>query len=234
MLKKIVVYVFLTVLVTFHARAKTPVYDEAVSLGFDCQVAWQLEANNMRKFAYPFDWVHTHFDSLINFIVNKGANFLDADKIAVIGPYPGDPSRLHVIDVVYGIISYHDFRANPPFENYWEVKAKYDRRIKRFFDLLNSNKKVLFVRYGLTRPQVEFLDGLLHFLYPTLSYTILAVNDDPEYLADWGLERVRNFYIQQTLGMWKGDSARWKEILSAFSLSPKIKGISDDEREGIW
>lgn len=234
MLKKKTVFLLLLCLMTFYADVKAQFYDEVVSLGslhYGCQVAWQIESNGMRKFAYPFDWFHTSLESLTGFMYNKGVNFLDLDKIAVIGPYPGDTSRMHVIDLVYGISSYHDFFSSPPLANHPQVKAKYERRIRRFFDLLNSNKRILFVRQGLSREQVEYLDCAIRSLYPHLSYTILAVNDSADYLYSWGLERIQNFYLQQIPGDWVGDFARWKEILSQFHVMPVTQRRPLDE---VW
>ncbi len=230
MIKNIFINLLLVLSIICHVEADRRPYDEVVSLGQGCQVAWQIETNNMRKYAYPFDWFITSFDSLLLFIVHKGANFLDFDKIAVGEAYPGDPSRLQVIDLVYGIQSYHDFFSMPPLGNYYEIKAKYDRRIKRFFKLLESSHKILFIREGLSKAQVEYLDYILHSLYPHLSYTILALNNSQDYLYDWGLERIRNFYLEQIPGNWMGDFVRWKEILSQFPVITPSTPRSPEER----
>lgn len=225
--KKIFIHVLLGFCLSFYANAHIQTYDEVVSLGDTCQVAWQLELNGIRKFAYPFDWVCTSFKSLVGFIEQKGAHFLEFDKISVMGVYPGNPTRLQVVDLVYGIVFYHDFLASPPLANYNDVKAKYDRRLKRFFDLLNSNKKVLFVREGFMREQIEFLDHLLHSTYPNLKYTILAVSDREDFKESWKLDRISNFYLPQNPWNWQGDSAKWKEILTQFKvkhdLTPRPK-----------
>jgi hypothetical protein len=96
---------------------------------------------------------------------------------------------------------------------------------------LNSKKRILFVREGLTRSQVEYLDQVLKTTYPKLSYTILAVHNDAEYHEDWGLKRIKNFYLSQTPGDWMGDFARWKEILSNFHIKPL--GEARDPAE-VW
>lgn len=231
MLKKYFLCLLLVLSITSYTHAKAKSYDQAVSLGYGCQVAIRLEHNGFRTLAYPFDWVHTPVDSLLKFIANKGANFLDADKIASTGAYPGDPSRLQVIDLVYGITSYHDFLTTPYFGNYLEVKAKYDRRVQRFFELLESNQKILFVRQKATRAEIEYLDEVLRSSYPRLSYTILALHDTEEYCYNWGLERVRNFYIRDIPSDWQGDGARWTEILSQFSIIPNANARSPEE---VW
>lgn len=202
----------------FRLDASTREYDETVSLGSICQAAWHLKANEIRKGAYPFDSAITPFHGLILFISQHGAGFLEKDHLKVLETLYGDPhSYLHVVDQTYDIHFIHDFRF-PDMYNYDTVIAKYQRRTQRFFHLLETDKKILFVRVQMNRDEAKALDRLLHTLYPHLDYTLVAVSDDPDAQTDWGLERVRNFYMQQTPGDWKGDSQRWGEILSQFPV----------------
>ncbi|WP_068471366.1 DUF1796 family putative cysteine peptidase [Candidatus Protochlamydia phocaeensis] len=191
-------------------------YDEAVSLGYSCQVAQQLNDNGIRHQAYPFDWMLSSAEGLILFIHYAGAGFLDLDKIAIEERVAGT-NILIVADTLYGFRLLHDFYD--PFDTFYPiVKQKYERRIARFFNLLRSNKKVLFVRIQFTREQAELLDFILHTLYPQLTYTILALNPEPQ--ADWGLERVKNLQLHQIPDVWYGDHTRWREILSQFNVKP--------------
>lgn len=217
-------------LMTDAIRAEEKIYEEVVSLGSSCQVAWQLEAHCVRKAAYPFDWLITHSKALNAFLCRKGKGFLNWDKITVIRAYPGDPAHLEVVDQMYGLVSLHDFLANPPMENYYEVKAKYDRRLARFFELLNSNKTVLFVRQGSSCAEIKELDSLLHTLYPNLSYTILAVHNFEEYKTDWGLERVKNYFLTQIPGDWAGDFDKWGEILGRFIIHPALTACDSEKK----
>ena len=217
-------------LIIFSTSLKAQPYDEAVSLGYGCQVAHQLETFGLRKLAYPFDWFHTSYEGLISFIANKGKDFLTLKQINVVGIYPGDPRCLEVHDLLYGIISYHDFASNPVLMNYAAVKAKYDRRVKRFFDLLNTNKRVLFVIQYCTRVQIEQLNAFLHSLYPRLTYTLVAVGNTEEYLSDWGLPGIDNYYMEDILWDWRGNSIRWHEILTQYSVTPNHMARPVEER----
>lgn len=209
-----IVFIFVFLLSGLEAEQPDE-YDEVVSLGFACQVAYQTKLNGFRTHAYPFDVLITPYESMLLFIVNKGVNFLEPSNLHVLEVLPG--GVLSVLEKGYNIQMIHDFTLN--FANYNQVKAKYDRRIKRFFDLLASNKRVLFIRINLNYYQAIELDNILHTLYPQLPYTILALNDDEQSKQDWHLERVRNFYLRWT-GGWDGDYARWKEILNHFKLAP--------------
>jgi Putative papain-like cysteine peptidase (DUF1796) len=188
-------------------------YDEVVGLGYSCQIAYQIGENGYRKYAYPFDWITSNFNGLILFIANRGAGFLEWGNFTTSGLIKGT-STYSTTDNVYGFILIHDFYW-PLEKSYPIIKAKYDRRIQRFFNLLNSDKRVLFIRLDLSRSEAEYLDQLLASQFPNLSYTILVLNNDIRAQRDWGLKNVRNFYLPQN-GTWQGDSRRWKEILSKF------------------
>lgn len=206
-------------LLVIHAKliASDKPYDETVSLGAACQAAWQLEANGKRNGAYPFDWLVTPFHGLVSFILQRGEGFLEKDKTSVVEVLQGNPSILHVVDLTYDIHSIHDF-----FEgmlNYDRVKSKYERRTLKFFKLLASDKKILFIRVQMSRQEAIYLDQLLHSNYPKLDYTLVAISDDPEAQIEWGMERIRNFYMEQLPGNWMGDGDKWREILSQFQVN---------------
>lgn len=215
---------FLLVSFRIAPAEKDAEYDEAVSLGSMCQVAHQLQANGIRHHAYPFDWIITPADGLIRFITHKGEGFLELENLAF-GELWANTNFIVTIDTVYGFKILHDFYV--PFEeSYAPVKEKYDRRKERFFKLLKSNKKVLFIRTYLSREQAELLDHALRKFYPKLSYTILALNETEE---NWGLERVKNFQLHQIPNVWSGDPARWKEILSQFKVK-QAKTLPPEDR----
>jgi Putative papain-like cysteine peptidase (DUF1796) len=197
------------------AKSKPIKYDEVISLGGNCEPAIQLRKNHMRMMGYPFDWMFTtSVQGLIEFIQNKGAGFLDHDQLAL----STEGGHHAVTDLRYGFTLIHDFTSFDNFQNdYLIVKEKYDRRIKRFFELLESNKEVLFIRLQIPCDQCTLLDHVIHTQYPNLSYEILALNHAEE--ADWGLERVKNVYLKNTPYFWasnEGDIS-WKKILHTYT-----------------
>lgn len=213
----------------FFATADEEPYDEAVSLGMVCQPAWHLEGHHMRRWAYPLDWMITPFHGLLLFIQNKGAHFLEKEHLKVLEILEGTPSILHVVDEFYDIHSIHDFQA-PSMQNFEKVKAKYERRIQRFFKLLASHKKVLLVRVQISRSEAETLTHLLSKLYPELNYTLVAVSEELSAKESWGLERVSNFYMPQISGHWQGDDEKWQEILCQFPVKESKKPRPPEEK----
>lgn len=203
-------------------------YDDVVSLGSACQPAWYFKGYGMRRSAYPFDWLVTPFEGLISFIINKGDHFLEKENLRTLEVLGGDPPILHVVDVKYDIHIVHDFYFD--MQNYDKIKTNYKRRIERFFKLLESNKRVLFVRVQMNRSEAQVLDALFQRLYPKLDYTIVAVSDEPDAEHDWGFERIKNYYMKQTPGEWMGDGDKWREILYQFTIKEKKKHQSDEEK----
>ncbi|MCE2983783.1 MAG: hypothetical protein LW832_09490 [Parachlamydia sp.] len=53
------------------------------------------------------------------------------------------------------------------------------------------------------------------FLGNGITYTIAAINGDHQ---EWGLERIKNFQVDQIPGCWTGDDVKWKEILDHFKV----------------
>lgn len=218
MLKKVLFFACLFLAALQLSEAKQEKFDEIVSLGGRCQVSWQLEHHGLRRLAYPLDWLVTPFGSLIKFIEHEGQGLLDLDKIHIAGAYAGDLRSLEVIDTTYGIISYHDFYASPYMGNYAEIKDKYDRRVERLFKLLKSNKKVLFIRQGSSKGEIEYLHSFIYCRYPNLKYKILAVNGTEEYLENWNIPQVKNVYLNNDGFDWQGDFNAWKKILSNYKF----------------
>lgn len=209
-------------------------FDYAVSLGSYCMVAIQLSNCKARDHAYPLDWINSPFEGLIKFIAHQGYDFLRKEYLL----FKIEGHEKVVYDLNYEAMRFpHDFdftftdmAASEAFcgtytqvniSNYGDILTKYQRRIARFFDLLRSNKTILFVRYDISYEQVILLDRLLHSQYPQLKYMILALGPSEEIKPPWGLERVRNYYMpfSQDYG---GMTPLWQHIFSQFSL-PYVK-----------
>jgi hypothetical protein len=130
---------------------------EFVSLGSDCSVAYQLNLHKLRTSAYPFDWVRCNdFNTTVDCIENNFEHFFDQTDLRSIPsngthPYMRDDQfdinrhGLRVVNKKNNIRFYHDFLHNLT-EEYDDVRKKYDRRIKRFFETLEGKKRIVFVR----------------------------------------------------------------------------------------
>lgn len=112
-----------------------------ISLGYFCEVAEDLEKMGLRNTSSPFDWCITDFSKNIELIENHFEGFMNYDNLA-----QSIDDRNHYEDTRYNDFFFHDFTKYKPLsQQYDAVKAKYDRRIKRF--LKNIESPTLFIRY---------------------------------------------------------------------------------------
>lgn len=193
-------------------------YDEVVSLGKSCEVATQLRLKGIRKNAYPFDWLVSPFDALESFIINEGVHFLDEDKLVFKEINPPNHPYYSVLDSYYGLESYHDFLGPDDIAQHDKVRAKFDRRKKRFFDLLRSDNRILLIRSGGTRQEAERLNNLLQMLYPNLDYTLLVVSYREEFQVPWKIPRIEIFTCLSIVYLGQEVTPAGKKSLASFIL----------------
>lgn len=212
---------FSLIFVCCTAMAKQP-FDLVISLGDTCQVAYQMTLNKLRYERYPFDWSLTPFESVYQFIQNRSLHFMDKDALVLIDGTPGYSPSIHryIEDCFYKIQFVHDFDLEQNFlKDYQRIKTNYDRRINRFFSALSSNKKILFIRQTITREQAIRLDKLLQTMFPNLKYQILAIDMSEEIQKNWGLNRIKNYYLKSDPDDgWVGNSKAWENILKNFPV----------------
>jgi hypothetical protein len=204
---------------------------ECVGLGETCTVAAALQKFELRNAAYPFDWVISPHQSLCNVLHNDFQDFLDIRYLSVRDDNKGVVNK-------YGLAFMHDFptmgyvgevetQENPLGEGQlrfdWikfapEVGRKYDRRIQRFRDLCNSDKKVYFIRHGgiTSIDQACSLRDLLRASYPKLDFTLIIVGHNSSFAQPWGEKNIRNYYVPITQ-VWN-DVAEWEKIFIDLGL----------------
>lgn len=203
-----------------------------IPLGCHCGVAWWMREHNIRTFALPFDWCITPYNALYAVINDEFDSYFKRENlVASSAKYwqnsiydfynrmshgPVDASPGAVLDKQFQMIFSHDFSNNHHAtinQQYEEQKAKYTRRVKRFFDAMNSNKHVYLIRlHDITKAQTLELYTVLKGKFPLTSFTLIAMGDDPqEFMQDWHIPHIKNIFIskdtvnQMTLGLvfWK-------------------------------
>lgn len=164
-----------------------------VSLGSTCQPAHMLRFCNLRKAAFPFDWiVSMDGEKLLEVLEDDFLRFLNDDDLFV---FPQDPYP--IFNSYYHFEHLHDgnWGAGRYAENMVMMKAKYQRRIERFRQLAHYQGKVFFLRsafvYSLTDPHrfykfaenLELTDDFSLRLYavlkkkfPELDFTLVILN----------------------------------------------------------
>ncbi len=168
-----------------------------IGLGSHCEIAVQLREHNLRKEAFPFDWILSlNHNNLINLLNNDFDFFLNEEYFI---QHPIHPSivRNYYYELEFG----HDW----PFTELWSnsirfktqlqgIQSKYEKRISRFRKLKNYPGKVLFFRipfdfeigpnpYGAQREsniitigQAQELKAALDHYFPLLNFTLVIFN----------------------------------------------------------
>jgi len=133
-----------------------------IPIGVDCGVANTLKSLNLRKFSLPFDWTVT-YNMVFDCIKDNFENFF-----CIKNDWNETYFTKHVHDKV-------------PEDN-----EKYNRRIKRFQELLTSDEELVFIRKGHAvhhhqecdyfKNEIEECKKLQNYLkenYKDLKFTIL-------------------------------------------------------------
>jgi len=121
---------------------------KVISLGHACQVKFNIDRLFKEQETHFFDWLITDFKSvlyLLNSINNENFfNKLTFTEEAIFMPGKSWDERYHKIECVeFKMISIHDFPSNIPYLDYIEeFKQKYNRRIDRLKNFINSGENI--------------------------------------------------------------------------------------------
>ncbi|MBR2137323.1 MAG: hypothetical protein IJ852_05140 [Alphaproteobacteria bacterium] len=168
-------------------------YDLIIPLGEFCATAIALRDAGIRQASYPFDWSagvewdkcgNCGFLGKIKMICN---DFKDALNLEDFREEWGE-NRAHrrVINKKTGLQYVHDFEwEKSVVEQFPAFKEKYERRIKRLYDDIHSNKKILFVfatRGVHTLPFSDVQQGfnLLSKKFPQKTFQMVIIYDSSD------------------------------------------------------
>lgn len=191
-----------------------------VSLGSHCETAGMMRAYQIRRVAFPFDWLLTlDHDRFLNILEEDFLHFLDMDYFF---RHPKYPSVLE--NTYYEVEFRHDW-SFPDFnfdqdrftKQLQEINDKYTRRITRFRQIGGYHGKVVFIRsafdfnndpnvyWGKTdQSRVTFEQALslkvtLDQYFPNLNFTLVILNYVEDYVPKIeGIKGVLEFKIRKT------------------------------------
>jgi hypothetical protein len=200
-------------------------YDSVFSLGDLCLTSIQLKKNNLRPFSGVLDWMASPSLSNVNRLLkNRFVGFMDLPNLRIIG-YASD-QLICVSDDGYQIVSNHDFEVGKNtlshLGGYPEVREKFDRRIKRFLEKMETSKRILFVRTEGTFEEVLELESILSKMVKN-DFRILIVNHtDVSGLTEknWPIERVSVVELPNR-DIWNANDHFWKMMFDGVQLSGK-------------
>lgn len=202
-----------------------------LTVGFDCSPASALRGLNLRSEALPFDWVVSNISSLDkcfqdNFMKYHTNLKLDHSKTRLIDEYgfmfPHDYPLMDInkntddvtIDIIgEGIIGEEKNKIiTENWQQFYSIaKEKYDRRIKRFLNIVNDTKPIILLCRYSTK-DVLLLRNL--FLKYYNKQNIFFINSSNEKF-------VNNFIINcntEENGNWN-DIEIWKKYINLVILN---------------
>lgn len=226
-LDSIIIFIFSFFSFDFKVEASIKEFPTYISLGGDCQVATHLRKNNLRREAYPFDWVYVKdLETIVTILEENFCHWLDPLYLDNWGPY--------VHNHYYFARFAHDFPVDdsgtivPNFLDFLsEAQKKYSRRIDRLYNVLASKEKVIFIRTYATPHAANLFVTYIKHKFPNLKFVLVVINgkvnisyqnDNADiYDYDWNIENVVNIFINDADGFeehpdwWSNKS--WKKIL---------------------
>ncbi|ARF08743.1 putative papain-like cysteine peptidase [Catovirus CTV1] len=198
-----------------------------ISLGCNCSVKEQLSRNGINDQTLPFDWIKIKdFDQVIRMISNNFSNFMDN----LIFMKNDDEKKFFVEkdktkkSQIYGnniATFYHDFCCEEDYNTQYEInKEKYQRRIERFYNILKSDEKIIFIRNDVHLKNVQ------HNILIDFDKAVKKVNKNIDYHIKWIIHPSKNFdcnTINKINGSeiivsynkpinWWQDEINWNEI----------------------
>jgi len=117
-------------------RIKREEINYVCSLGFSLATASLLKRNNLKKCSYPFDWIYSDFNVVIDSLKDNFKKFLDKDNF--IDHLDNNPIQCG--HKLYSRVMFN--HSNPRNKDVYEY---YERCIARFNNLLKKKEKKLFV-----------------------------------------------------------------------------------------
>ena len=156
---------------------KNKSFDNIYSLGDRCLTASILKELNLRSTAGPLDWVGGGtLKARVELIKNHFESFLKRENLVIASEEINQEGMVWVRDQKYGWSFRHDFNSVNIDDCYCDVKAKYMRRIERFYK--NSQGGRIFLIYLETNcdgvDEVEYIFKNLYMIKEKLRSSSLV------------------------------------------------------------
>ena len=198
-------------------RFKT--WDNVISLGGTCQVAFQLKRLELRKESMPFDWVFlTEPEDIIRAVESDFDGWLTLENLVEECESQSECRR--ITDTKFNAIHQHIFPKDKTYEEaYPEVKDIVTRRLNRVLSLKGQDKDILFVRLKISVDDARRLGAIIREKYGPNAY-LLVVNHIKEMRIRQVVCDIPNVLIyeifdenENTGQRWQGYDAHWDVLL---------------------
>ena len=201
-----------------------------VSLGYVCAIARELEKLGLRDSSMPFDWNVTNFEGVIKAINNKFSDYLEYEKL-----FQDAKCCKHYKNNDYDVQFFHDFNRFESLEKQLPlVQAKYNRRIKRFYDVIKE--RTIFVRYISDENKVNGKSDELIWIENNYDYIISSLKffnkeNDIIFIANEGVvsTKIKIFNVNKD----KGDKITRRPITKNQEIKKLFDGQIDLKNKNL-
>lgn len=187
-------------------------YDDVVSLGSNCAPALSMRILNIKSLTYPFDWIRSNSKIIYDVLVNGKEKYLTFQHSVLTDQY-------YISDIHYhthpNFTKSHINGYGQHFTHYTDINIneliqKFNNYLDRFFELLNSNKTILFIHSNeefiydkkSRDNKIELyeylckINDILEVKYPNLKFHIINLDIDNTFL---NYKNILNFSINYGL-----------------------------------
>ncbi|WP_294538069.1 DUF1796 family putative cysteine peptidase [uncultured Rhodoblastus sp.] len=193
-------------------------FDKVISLGLACGAAYQIRRRFDQTETYPFDWLVTQMNGLLQLLDGDFKGFLCKDNMV--------EHETYVEDTAFCIKFFHDFPENKCNDaSMEEVREKYQRRITRWRGTIKQVSSVLFVRsmaFNLADEvmdweQCERLGAHLDNLRSGMNWRLLVSNPSSSGIAPRSSKHIalRRLDFPMTPFVWSGDDQAWSDLFDS-------------------
>ena len=191
-----------------------------IPLGNSCSISYNLKVNNLRKFAYPFDWVRIqNLNNISLLIQNNFDGFLDLSKFR----FKYFSNKFNVNNKFESYIYSNEYCTFfHDFDNYIEkfdasiFIKKYERRIKRFLEVIKSNNKLIFIReeFGkINKNKIYNFISVIKNINPKIDFYLIIITN--KYIEFEDIN-VKCYVSDKPISDWTRPEINWDEIFNLF------------------
>lgn len=213
-------------------------YDRVCSFGHYCVTAFYLKRHYLRSSSGPFDWCAQDGGGLADYVRLVCTDFDGFLRRESLEPMVNARSSQDDLDCDYyrnretGFMFLHDFPVGIPLdESYGEIRAKYDRRIERFYRQARSGRTLLVFQTRMSSPVPAEIVRAIGDLRGKMGdgVDLLVVEDVPDMeglsFAEPapGAYHVRCRYFRPEIDWRLGDSSVCDRIYGAIRCKGKFR-----------
>jgi hypothetical protein len=219
-------------------------FQEFVSLGSSCCIAYQLSKHKLRQSAYPFDWTRSDkIKDLTDVFKNDFEGYLESLEIIsksenhallTTDDFPDESqNKTLIVKNKYGIKFYHDFDATKALDiQIVSNKEKYKRRIDRLYEISN-NKTIHFIRQEfkpktLKSDDINDLIKVLSSRFKNFDLTIIIHNlSNNDYdIFRYTHPKVRIIIDSSEFVDWQRSNINWANIFNTISTINRVSLVN--------